>query len=75
MVRANATFQPYSMFNHVRDASQRRRACAAIARSLERGELTPIVDRVFPFAEVIDAYRYLESNAQSGKIVVEVQSA
>ncbi len=32
--------------------------------------LKPKVDRVFPFDQGQDAYRYLESNAQVGKIVI-----
>ncbi|WP_407662170.1 zinc-binding dehydrogenase [Microterricola pindariensis] len=32
--------------------------------------MAPIIDRVFDFHELIDAYRYMESNAQNGKIVV-----
>ena len=34
------------------------------------GTLTPIVDRIFPLEEIVDAHRYMESNMQRGKIVV-----
>lgn len=71
MVRRRALFHPYSMFNHVCDPHQRHRAVGAISRALERGELDPVIDRVFPFREHLAAYRYMESNAQVGKIVVE----
>ncbi len=37
---------------------------------LADGTFVPKIDRVFPFAEVVEAYRYLESNAQIGKIVI-----
>lgn len=37
---------------------------------LADGSLKPKVDRVFRFDEVIEAYRYLESNQQIGKIVI-----
>lgn len=36
----------------------------------ERG--TPRIDRVFPFAEMVEAHRYVELNEQIGKIVVTV---
>ena len=39
---------------------------------LADGTFKPKVDRVFPLAEIADAYRYLESNAQVGKIVIAV---
>ena len=31
-----------------------------------------MVDRVFKFDDIVEAHRYLESNQQIGKIVVEV---
>lgn len=39
---------------------------------LQDGRLKPRVDRVFPLAQTQDAYRYLESNQQIGKIVITV---
>lgn len=33
--------------------------------------LVPVVDRVYPLAEVADAHRYMETNANFGKIVLE----
>ncbi|HUA01856.1 MAG TPA: zinc-dependent alcohol dehydrogenase family protein [Candidatus Aquilonibacter sp.] len=36
------------------------------------GKFKPRVDRVFPFAKIADAHRYMESNEQIGKIVVTV---
>jgi len=34
--------------------------------------IQPVVDRVFPFAEVKDAYRYIESGAHFGKVVIDL---
>ncbi len=39
---------------------------------LADGTFKPKIDRVFPLAEAADAYRYLESNAQVGKVVITV---
>jgi len=35
------------------------------------GEIRPNLDRVFPAADVIEAYKYLESNESFGKVVLE----
>ncbi|MFY9733138.1 MAG: zinc-dependent alcohol dehydrogenase family protein [Candidatus Acidiferrales bacterium] len=37
-----------------------------------KGEFKPRIDRVFPFAQIVEAHRYMESNEQIGKIVVTV---
>jgi NADPH:quinone reductase len=37
---------------------------------LANGTFKPRVDRTFPFEQVADAYRYLESNQQVGKVVI-----
>ena len=45
---------------------------ALIRQGLKEGRLKPVIDKVFKFAHIVDAHRYLESNQQVGKIVVEV---
>jgi NADPH:quinone reductase-like Zn-dependent oxidoreductase len=37
---------------------------------LASGAFKPLIDKTFPFAEIVEAHRYLESNVQVGKIVV-----
>jgi NADPH:quinone reductase-like Zn-dependent oxidoreductase len=37
---------------------------------LASGAFKPIIDRTFSFSEIVEAQRYMESNAQIGKIVV-----
>jgi NADPH:quinone reductase-like Zn-dependent oxidoreductase len=39
---------------------------------LANGRFVPKVARTFPFADVVEAYRYLESNQQIGKVVITV---
>jgi NADPH:quinone reductase-like Zn-dependent oxidoreductase len=39
---------------------------------LADGHFRPKIAKTFPFAQTVDAYRYLESNTQVGKIVVTV---
>jgi NADPH:quinone reductase-like Zn-dependent oxidoreductase len=37
---------------------------------LASGAFRPLIGKRFPFAEIVEAHRYMESNAQVGKIVV-----
>jgi NADPH:quinone reductase-like Zn-dependent oxidoreductase len=39
-------------------------------RAIEVNGLKPVIDRVFPFDQAIDAYRYYEDTAPFGKIVI-----
>ena len=39
---------------------------------LAEGLLTPIIDKVFAFEDVVEAHRYMESNQQFGKIVLKI---
>jgi NADPH:quinone reductase-like Zn-dependent oxidoreductase len=41
-------------------------------RALELREVHPVIDRVFEFGEAVDAYRYLESQAHFGKVIISV---
>jgi len=47
---------------------------AEIVRRLGKGELRPIVDRVYPMDRVREAYERLAKGQQLGKVVVEVTS-
>jgi NADPH:quinone reductase-like Zn-dependent oxidoreductase len=39
---------------------------------IEAGQLTPVIDRVFPLCETADAIRYLETGHPRGKVVIAV---
>jgi putative PIG3 family NAD(P)H quinone oxidoreductase len=41
---------------------------------VEHGRILPVIDRVFPLAEMAEAHRYMESGRHVGKIVVSVRS-
>jgi NADPH:quinone reductase-like Zn-dependent oxidoreductase len=54
------------------DPVQRKSAIHYVLVGLASGKLRPVIDRSFPLSEIVEAHRYLESNAQLGKIVVTV---
>jgi NADPH:quinone reductase-like Zn-dependent oxidoreductase len=39
---------------------------------LASGRVRPVIDRIFPIADVVNAYRYLASNESFGKVVLEL---
>lgn len=43
----------------------------AMNRALEVNRLKPVIDRVFPFAEAVDAFRYYQAGRFFGKIVIK----
>jgi NADPH:quinone reductase-like Zn-dependent oxidoreductase len=45
---------------------------AIILQGLERGKLKPVIAKTFPFDQIVEANRYLESNRQVGKVVIAV---
>ncbi|MCL5116026.1 MAG: NAD(P)H-quinone oxidoreductase [Firmicutes bacterium] len=38
----------------------------------ESGRVKPVIDRVYPLRDIADAHRYMESNQNIGKILIEV---
>lgn len=52
------------------DPKQKAKAERYVFDQLEAGNFKPRIDRVFPFAQIVEAHRYMESNQQIGKIVV-----
>ena len=49
-----------------------RAAVDYIQQGLASGALKPVIDKVFPFDEIVEVHRYLEANGQFGKIVVTI---
>jgi NADPH2:quinone reductase len=47
---------------------------AEILPHFDRGSMRPIIDSRYPLAEIADAHRYMESNANFGKILIDVSA-
>ncbi len=62
----------YTMLQITRDPAVAARAKRYIFERLADGRFAPKIARIFPFAETVEAYRYLESNQQVGKVVMTV---
>jgi putative PIG3 family NAD(P)H quinone oxidoreductase len=48
------------------------RFAAEVGPAIASGAVRPVIDRRFPLAEIADAHRYLETNANVGKVLIDV---
>jgi NADPH:quinone reductase-like Zn-dependent oxidoreductase len=62
----------YSMMEITRNLEKLPAAKKYVYDRLADGRFRPKVAKIFPFAQTIEAYKYLESNAQVGKVVIAV---
>ncbi|HZZ70885.1 MAG TPA: zinc-dependent alcohol dehydrogenase family protein [Pirellulales bacterium] len=64
------TIRGYVLFEIVVNSARMARTKTFIVDGLNAGKLKPIIAKTFPFEQIVDAHRYLESNQQIGKVVV-----
>jgi len=64
------TLRGYTLFEIVSQPKVRAEAEKYIYMHLEDGTFKPKIARTFTLDQIVDAHRYMESNAQIGKIVV-----
>ena len=66
------TIRGYVLFEVTSNSARLGPARKFVVDGLESGRLKPVIAKTFPLSEIVAAHRYLESNAQIGKIVVTV---
>jgi NADPH:quinone reductase-like Zn-dependent oxidoreductase len=64
------TLRGYLVHEIAGDPARLAVAKAFVLEGLSDGSLKPIIARTFPFEQIVEAHRYLESNEQFGKVVV-----
>ena len=52
--------------------SPEREDLLVLKELIEAGKVAPVVDRMYPLAEIADAIRYLETGGPKGKVVITV---
>jgi NADPH:quinone reductase-like Zn-dependent oxidoreductase len=56
-----------------------RRAAGTTARHrrdlVETGALRPVIDRTYPFSEIVEATRYVETEQKTGSVVLLIAGA
>lgn len=55
------------------DRGQARTLVDFIRARLEAGEFRPVVDRVYPFEQIADAYRFVETQRKTGIVVLNIR--
>jgi NADPH:quinone reductase-like Zn-dependent oxidoreductase len=71
-VSKSLVLRGYLIHEITTDSGRLEAAKRFVLDGLVSGALRPVVDRTFSFEEIVEAHRYLESNAQFGKIVVTI---
>ncbi|MGY4398251.1 NADPH:quinone reductase-like Zn-dependent oxidoreductase [Sphingomonas sp. UYAg733] len=66
------TLRGYLIHEIVGDPVRLEAAKTFVLDGLASGALKPVIARTFPFEQIVEAHRFLESNEQFGKIVVTV---
>jgi len=75
LIRKGAIIRTYSLINHIYDMPAVARARDFIGGAMASGAIRPVIDRVFRFDDALQAYEYMSSGAQRGKIVMVTQYA
>ena len=69
MIAKIPTIKGHNIWLTSGDPEKLKTAVAFIRRGFTEGKLRPVIDRIFPFDQIVEAHRYLETNGQFGKIV------
>ena len=70
VVSKSLTMRGYGLIEIALDPAKFAATKQFVTSGLETGKLKPVIARRFVFDEIVEAYRYLESNQQVGKVVV-----
>ena len=71
----NLTLRGWSADVFTHDPVRRRTLVDYVTAGLASGKLRPVIARTFPFEQVVEAHRYLESNMQVGKVILTTGAA
>lgn len=62
----------YTLFEITSNSEAKQRGKKYVYEGLKNGKLKPVIDKVFPFDQIAESQDYMETNQQSGKIIVKV---
>jgi NADPH:quinone reductase-like Zn-dependent oxidoreductase len=71
-LRKGLSIRGYSLFEITLNPEKLAPAKKYVYDRLADGRFRPKIAKIFPFAQTVEAYKFLESNAQIGKVVITV---
>lgn len=71
-MRKALSIRAYTLMEFTRNQPVLNEAVRYVTERLQDGRFTPRISKTFPLNQVVEAYQYLESNQQIGKIVITV---
>ena len=66
------TIRGYWMAETLADPKRREKAQKYVFDRINDGSFRPRISKIFPFAQIVEAFKYLDSNTEIGKIIVSV---
>lgn len=49
-----------------------KKSVLVVQKLLESGEFIPVIDRTYPFGEIVDAFRYVETGEKTGNVIIKI---
>jgi NADPH:quinone reductase-like Zn-dependent oxidoreductase len=74
LISANKGILGFNLGTLTRKESYFSEAAKEVIHYYESGVLKPVIGKIFPFEEIVEAHAYLQTRQSSGKVVVQVPS-
>lgn len=74
LVSKNVGLLGFNLYFLMGETRYLKGAMKTLLKLYEQGVLRPVIGRIYPFEEIVEAHRYLQSRKSVGKVVVTMES-